>query len=361
MLTACEDPTSVGIDIIGDRGGEPVVREVEPSVFAAAAVPEVTGNNERSLLGYVADPVLGTIRSNAYLDFAPPGSATDFRAGTVDFASLELRRTYVFGDTLGDVTVSLYDIAEDWSAQGATQDTSFARGDHIATYTFSAADSLVQLELPEDWVARNDTTLRSSTFSTVFHGFYIEGESGEAVIGFSSSGTQMRAAAGADSVVFALARNLTTVETQGDVPEERILVQGASGRALEAEFDVQELRDLYALNRAVIRLREDSLLSESALPPDYVRPRARQLNLFVRLPDGNLLLADSATRTEDGEFVFRSTEFQVLLDQFLRGNQDIDGFVFRVPTSPNSLDHVFIRADEAASPRLTLTLTPLLD
>lgn len=362
-LTACEDPTSVGLDIIGDRGGEPQVHVLPPSQFAPAHVAEVTGNNDRTLLGHLDDPVLGTIRSHAYVDYLAPSTGSDFRSGTVDFAAIELARSYVVGDTTGEIAITLYDMAEDWNPQGASSDTSFARGAQIATYTFSAADTLVTLELPSDWIARNDTTLRSTSFSSVFHGFHFEATGGNAVIGFSATASRLRAAAGADSASYPMAKNLTAVnfDESADLPDDRLVVQGAGGRAIEAVFNVDSLREDFALNRAILRVQEDSLLSRSQLPAHHVRPRASQLNLYVRLGDGTLAQIDAAARNDRGEYEFRSTDFRMIFDQYLRGERNIDALVLRVPTTPNSLDHLLIRTEEADSPRLTLTLTPLLD
>ncbi len=362
-LTACDDPTSVGIEIIGDRGGEPQIRALPPTQFSAEHVAEVTGNNERTLLGYLEDPLLGTIRSHAYLDFGAPAAAAGFREGTVNYAALQLDRRYIVGDTTGEVTVRVYDMADEWNPQGATSDTTFARANPITSYTFSAADTLVTLELPSDWVARNDTTLRSNSFLSVFHGFYFEAESGNAVIGFSSGGSWLRAAAGTDSVSFPMAKNLTSVEHQDpvDLPADLLIVQGSGGRAVNALFALDTLRHDFALNRAVLRVREDSVLSASNLPPGYVRPRASQLNLYARLSGGALIQVDAARSNDSREFVFQSTDFNTLINQYLSGVTDLEALVLRVPTSPNSIDHLLIRSDEHDEPRLTLTLTPLLD
>lgn len=362
-LSACDDPTSVGLDIIGDRGGTPQVHDLPPLDLSASHVPQVTGNNERTLLGYLDDPLLGTARGHAYVDFATPIGAGDFHNGTVDHAAVLLDRDYIVGDTTGNFTITLYDMADDWNPQGATADTSFARSSPISSYTVSATDTLVTLELPSDWVARNDTTLRSPAFSNVFHGFYFEATQGNAVIGFTPDGTFLRAAAGADTALFAMAKNLTAIEHEApqDLPPDRVIVQGTGGRALETIFDMEELRNDFALNRATLRVREDSLASAANTPHGHIRPRASQLNLFVRLEDGTLVQVDAAFRDDDGVFSFGSSDFRTLINSYLSGVIDIDALVLRVPTTVNSLDHLLVHTDVPDEPRLTLTLTPLLD
>ena len=183
-LSACDDPTSVGTDIIGDRGGVPQVHDLSPISIESSTLPPITGNNERTLLGYLDDPVLGTIRAHAYVDFSAPTGAGDFRDGTVSWAEIQLTREYVIGDTVGNIHINLYDMPEDWNPQGGTADTSFTHSTQVTSYTFSAADTLIALELPHDWIARNDTTLRSTSFANVFHGLYFEPSAGDAVLGF---------------------------------------------------------------------------------------------------------------------------------------------------------------------------------
>lgn len=362
-LSACDDPTSVGTDIIGDRGGVPQVHDLSPISIESSTLPPITGNNERTLLGYLDDPVLGTIRAHAYVDFSAPTGAGDFRDGTVSWAEIQLTREYVIGDTVGNIHINLYDMPEDWNPQGGTADTSFTHSTQVTSYTFSAADTLIALELPHDWIARNDTTLRSTSFANVFHGFYFEASAGDAVLGFSASGTTLRAASGADTVTFAMARNLTAIDHQdpADLPPGRVIVQGTGGRALDTEFNMDPLRDNYALNRAVLTVREDSLTSKSLLPHGYIRPRASQLNLFARLGNGTVAQVDAAFRNEDGEFAFQSSDLRSLVDQYLRGEADVEAFLLRIPSTVNSLDHLLIQSETTNVPRLTLTLTPLLD
>lgn len=363
VLAACEDPTNVGIGLIGDRGGEPLVEVRDPSTLQSVDSAPVTGNSDQTLVGQVIDPLLGSIQANAYVDFNAPIAAGGFREGVADYAALELQRSYVFGDTTGTFTISLFEMEDEWSAQGSRADTTLPHGDLISSYTLSAADSIISLPLPSDWVAENDTTLRSASFATVFHGFYLEATSGEAVIGFASSGTNLVAAAGTDTVRYTMARNLTTTTRAEatETPEHLTLVQAAAGPALEVSYDLQDLRDDgHSLNRATLRVQVDTLASTEGLPPNFVRPVTERLNLYMRRADGTALLVETATRNQN-EFAFGSTDFQTLMDQFILGAIEIEAFELRAPSSPNTLNHVLVRADENNRPRLTLTVTPLLD
>ena len=42
-LTACDDPSNVGIELVEEGGGEPVVRVLTPSVIEEEPINDITG------------------------------------------------------------------------------------------------------------------------------------------------------------------------------------------------------------------------------------------------------------------------------------------------------------------------------
>ena len=363
VLAGCDDPSAVGIGIIGDRGGEPVVEVFDAQSYSSVETQSITGQAQRFLAGHVADDLLGTIRANAYIDVVPSVIPTNFRDGSVRHAELLFVRDYVFGDTTGTVTVNIYDMPAEWDAVNAPSDTTFPTGALITTQSFSLQDSTVTLPLPSDWVVRNDTTLRSTHFNNVFHGFFIEATSGAGVGGFASSGARLVAVTQSDSASFGLSRVVTNVERLSDPvhPANVLPVQAVTGPGVQLEFDFSDFRTDFSLNRAMVRVEEDSLVSQSILPPNYHRPRARDISLFAHFPGGGRSLIETVGRRDDGTFVFQSNTLQSLLNSYLQNFIDIESFEIRASTAQPTLDHAFLRVGEDGRPSVSLTLTPLLD
>jgi hypothetical protein len=359
----CDDPSNVGLDVIGDVGGDPIIEDFAPEIGLAASRDEVTGQNSRILVGQVNDPLLGTVRAHAYVDFGTLVGSANFREGTVASATLNLRRDYVFGDTLGTVDLRLYDMPEEWAAQGATSDTTLVAGDFIASYTVSVSDTIVSLPLPASWVAANDTTLRSDVFPTVFHGFHLEAQSGTAVVGYAAGQSSLRAVAGTDSVTFPQSRNLTTTERLSAPVESEsyAVLQSTAGPIVALDYDLSSVAGEFALNRASLRIQDDSLAAFAARPANFQRTRPSALNLYFRTHDDNLLLIETTARQDNGDFHFRSSDLYFLVSQILRGQRQPGTFELRTPSNPNTLDYVLIRQGDESQPRLRLVLTPLLD
>jgi hypothetical protein len=373
MLLGCDDPSAVGLDIIGEIGGDPVIVDLPATISHLDGVNQFTGQNSRFLIGQVDDPIFGTFRTHAYIDFGAMLGATAFRENTVTSAYLTLRRDYLYGDTLGTVSIDIFDMPAEWSAQGATADTSLAYGELVASYTVSAQDTLVTLQLPQTWVAANDTTLRSTVFATVFHGFHLKARSGSTVIGYAAGLSSLGATTASDTVTFPqiLGRNLTVRErlTQPVESADVIPYQSTVGPQVSLSYDLAELVDQFAVNRGTLRVREDSLRIQQSAPADFVRTRPQNLNLYFRTPEGTMLLIERAPRQENGDFYFRSGDLYLLMDQIMRGQREPGTFELRTQQIPsatsaagiNTLDVMLIRREEGQRPDLRLVLTPLLD
>ncbi len=340
LFAACDDPSNVGLGLVGDEGGTPeVVRVALP--LASFDTAERTGNANQSLAGVTVDPVLGTISAAAYLDFGSASilntnsTVADFRASNVLGVTLDLPVSYRYGDTLSTVRYALRSISAPFVATAAESDTSFAVGDIITTFEAQANSSTVSIPMPDDWVARLDTTLRSSNFLNTFNGFYLEPLSGDAVLGFrqfSTSGeslVSLTARSAADTVRFVANSGVTSISRSGvsSLPAGATLLQDGFRHALTLDVSDQAVNGTYAnagLARVSIELPTLSTLGDVG---SYVRPSAvENLQLVAIDADGNDVVSGTSLLVLiEGDFAdntlrFTSARLQQLVQRNLLGN-----------------------------------------
>ena len=381
LLTACEDPSNVGVGLIGEEGGEPVVERVDLAAFDSTGGRDVTGNTALVLAGRVDDPLLGTLAATGYLDFSAVGAEdlAGFRDTTLASATLQLVPDYVYGDTTGTVTLELRSVAEEVGnaeAASASADTTLPAGELITSFSFPLTDTLVSVPLPAAWVAAKDTTLRSERATSVFHGFQIAPAPGDVgtVVGFDRSESRLRAIAGADTVFFGEGNNgvkaFSSLERTGEValPPDRVLLQDGIGPRLRLDLDL-ETSDLLgnALNRAEIRLYPDTLALDGSAT--LHRPRPPVLLLYAVEEDGSEFLSAVGELRDEGYYAFSDASgsgggtvqvsLRTVLQRDLLGDPFFDHFEIAVPSSFNTLNPLLFYgagADETA-PRAVLTLT----
>lgn len=361
-LTACEDPSNVGLGLIGGEGGEPVTVTVPATGVSAQPLKDVTGDVSRVLAGAVDDPLLGGLSSNGYVDFGAALTTDAFKNGRVSRAVLRLRRNYVYGDTTSRLTYELRRMPATWNAAGASSDTTLAVGAVITTFQLTAADTLVTVALPAAWVAEHDALLRGTTFIEDFHGFALTPVSGNAVVGFDRSRSELRAFAGTDSARYAVSRTLSTVRRTkpAALPAGRIALQDGAGPGVALRFDLaQEALRKAALNNVIVRVYADTTL----LKPTgaFARPTLKELHLYGITPEGTALALDVATRDTSGAFTFRSraNPLRSEIQKVLMGTRTIERFELRIPASETSVNPVVLynAAVEAKAPRTYLTIT----
>lgn len=370
-LGACENPTNVGMDLIGEQGGEPTIRTIEATSLEHHPINDVTGQDARILVGRVDDPAFGTVAATGYVDFAQPSNLSGgFRDNPVTSATLRLYPDYRYGDTTATVTYALRTVPQEWTATDAPADTTLPAGELIREFTFTASDTLVEVPLPADWISANDATLRSGSFADTFHGFQLAPVSGNAVLGFifncptqstTCTESRLRVATSADSASFFATKTLTTTRRPEapDLPAARIGLQDGAGPAGALYFDL-DVQEPYALNRAVFQVYADTLLQQQT-PPHFVRPTIRQLELYAIPDEGAAIPVESATLDAEGRFTYRSETLRRLLQDVLLGNVTIERFELRIPPSSNTVNTValYTPAAETQAPRAILTLTPI--
>ena len=374
LLTACEDPSSVGIGLVGeDQGGQPDVRVLGLAEFQGTPLERPAGSMPRSLAGRVDDPLVGTIESEGYFDLTTTSSAT-FRADEVRSATLHLRPTYTYGDTLTSAVFAIRQVDEEWPSSNLPPDTTFSTGDVIREFEFSPTDTLVLIEMPESWVSDNDEVLRSNDFVDDFDGFRLEHISGNAVVGFAGE-SHLRAYTDSDSAYFPVVRSYSAVRRMenSNVPSERLLYQAASGPSASIQFDLNtEALENAAINQATLTLHTDTL-TLSQKPAGFHRPIITTLDLYGILEDDGLVLIDRAELDSDGRFRFAGTNLAGELQGALLGTRSFDRFELRLPVGQGSFGETGTAAVQGSidvqlffgtnsletSPAAFVTVTPL--
>ncbi|MEX0747046.1 MAG: hypothetical protein WD275_03530 [Rhodothermales bacterium] len=375
FLTACEDPSNVGLGLVDDEGGNPLVYRVTPSDLREQELGRTLSSSRRILIGQVDDPLLGLIEVDAYVDYAS-SSSSDFRSGTIQTAELRFLPDYVYGDTTSIVRAAVRQIQSAWSSVGLPADTSFSVGPVLTEFTYDPSDTLIVVPLPQDWIATNDVLLRSTSFALDFHGFQIEPIEGNAVVGFGYGSSTLRVRTAADSASFASSIVYLAGRRQGDpvLPQNRILLQASAGPAAAFSFTI-DAEDLppSAINRAVIAFTADTLSLTQNLPASFVRPQITALDLYGINPDGGIaFLARSELR--NGRFIFDSPFLAGVVQDIQFGERTFVRYELRVPapisvtdsSSPlrllsSSVNAVLLFDSDAGAeaPDASITITPL--
>ena len=356
-LAACGDPSNVGIGLVEEGGGEPVVRVLSPSLIEEVPINDITGAVPRVLAGQVNDPMFGTITATGYIDFQ---STDTVSASAITGATLRLVRDYVYGDTMAALTLNVYEITEDWNALGTRADTTLTLGASIQTFTFSPLDSLVTVALPESWVRDNDTTLASSAFAEVFHGFALEAMGGEAVVGFDFNRSSLRLSTEQDTLDYPVTRTLSGLIRTGQptLPEGRLLVQDGVGPTVSFNVDFDDFDDT-PLNAAFVRFFADTLAVQET-PPNFVRPLLETLQLVRVTEEDQTFVMAEASLNDEGHYRFSDAALRQVLQQTFFGEELFDHFELRIPFTNNTINVMllFDATSEETAPEVLLTLSP---
>ena len=368
LLTACEDPSTVGLGIVGGEGGEPQLSDVPFTEFTVLEDEGIRDNSSRVLAGQVEDPVLGAVRAEGYLDFRnnvtlPP----NYVSGTVETVLLQLQPEYLYGDTLTPVTFGLHEVMTEFAGRASTLDSIPEVGPELLQFTFMPTDSLVLATLPSDWVASKDSIFQVLDFDNLFHGFQLNPISGNAVVGFSNlitSQTMLRSVVDTDTVSFAGTRSITQYLRSGtpDLGDSFIPVQNGAGPKLRVQFDLDQFAGR-SLNRIALQIQVDTTFYSQT--PNFVRPEVRDLSMVGIANEGEQEILLGIGLIIDGSIIFDSANFRAIMQTVLLGADNFEHFEIRFPvstTTGNTMDSALFYgfADEARQPRLLVTTT-LLD
>jgi|GEM_PF-1063131 len=393
-MTGCDDPSSVGIDLIGE-GTDPRTDTLQVDALTALDRIPVTGNTSRILFGTVDDPVLGEIEAEGYINFARDDDELTSPTSPVDSVFVEFEPDYVYGDSTSTLTLQIFDIlsASQWSAQGARSDTSLSVGEVITETTFTPADTLVRIHLPASWIQANENVLTTDpdTFNEDFRGFkLIASRSGTgAVVGAGLQNLRLAIFSQAQRTDAAPTTPITALERMGGgtLPADRALIQDGIGPTEDisipnsafysVDFSVASLPET-ALNGADMRLFADTTVFSDNTPSNFVRPRPDQLRLVAVDADGSVVFEDDQEQvvafeaqvffTNDGQLRFRDpdTNSARSLRRYVQEARlgtlpsSIAGLELRFPTGENTINPVVIHTPagaDATAPRVYVTFT----
>lgn len=390
-LAACDDPSTVGTDIIGAQGGSPrqadIPLEVDTVRYDAITGKNVLPQQARLLSGQTQDDPLGDVTALGYLDFTLNNGPSNIGNETVESVELRLEPAYLYGDSTRASTFALYDMTEEWNPAGAPADTSLAdlvENVPITEFTLAPGDTLATVEMPTAWVQEHVDEFQSqdSVFTDTFHGFQIEHVDGNAVVGFGVSGSSMQSTydlvppdTTAPSATYRPTKILSTIrQPSPEQPEDRLVLQDGTGRALEFTFALPDSLAEASLNRASLIFETDSVLVEQ--PLTVSRPALQNTLLYVRPEDEDDfrplgLRGVTVVLARNDEGSFQTDALVDVVQSILVGSSSFQRFQIRpslqatiqtpfgnqsVPLT--SLNSALIRTDAGHEPRLTLTYTP---
>lgn len=376
----CDDPSTVGAELIDEEGGDPITVVLPPGL-EADTLRDLTGNAQRVFAGAVDDPLLGHTEATGYVDLTLETRPSGYEDSTLTGAFLRLTPDYVYGDTTATVRLALYEIDEAWEASGVPADTSLQHlvGDAppIAEYDVAAGDTLVDLRLPGSWVTSHADDLRAESFSDDFHGFQLRTLSDEAVIGVAPATSGLRVETEADTVAYTIGALATTLRRTSPptLPDEHFLIQDGLSAALVVDIEVADSLRNRPINQFELQLSVNSDALEDA-PAGFYRPMLQALRLSVIDDElGTGVLFDLPLDAERERYLVNQPQVRAIVQDALLNGRSLR-FRLAAPSTSgsgttavltNTLDALVVRsganpAEPSAEPsRAVLILTPLND
>jgi hypothetical protein len=382
-IAGCEDPSNVGLGIIGEEGSEPTRLELGGVKLPDERTAVVTGGIRagsvysgpgRYLVGKADDPLFGLIEATAYVDYATPTTVPEsFRNGTVDNVVLVFDRdAYVYGDTTLSTRFVLSDMNQAWAAFGTTSDTTLAAGDSVISIEYTATQGDFSLVMPEAWVSEHSDELIDEDFTNIFNGFQIRATEPSAVSGFLGLPAYMRVTTTTGSVDYPMSKILTTLtkESEPDHADRTVLQDGIGDNAiLDFGFGVDSI-SAAAISRTVVEARVDLSVFED-LPANFVRPIPSQIDLVGIEPDGTRRVLRSAVIQNEGRLRFVSNsatpgEFTLVrsVQLAVTGNSQFEKYAIAIAGTQAGIGAALLyngeSVEDAPSAIITLVPTPFV-
>ncbi len=375
LLSACEDPSAVGLNLVDTEGGIPVVERVALDRLETTTGDGLIDNATIVQAGFVDDPVAGSIEATGYIDFLEnlvlPAT---YRNNPLTGLLLRLELASVYGDSSAPVTFALHEVLSEFESIGNELEDVPSVGPEILQFSVNSGDDNVLITLPESFYAGRDTTFRTVHFGRSFHGFQVRPIAGAAVIGLFNSvtsgsnlrGIVQRVEAGAvlaDTVTFLAAKGLTayTRPTPAPVRPGLTILQQGIGPNLAFDFDLTAFEQS-SVNRAAFQVTLDTLVFEND-PPAFVRPPRSSMVLHGVLSDTtSIVLAEATLRSDGVTLDFDSPPFRLALQSVLLGATPFTHYEIRfLSTSGNNLATLVFKDTTSTEtpPGLYLTTTPL--
>lgn len=375
FLAACDDPSGVGLSVTDFGETDPYAVSVE-ATFGVDSLHDFTGMVDtdpaalvsQAFAGRTPDPLFGTLNTSAYLKFViPPALPSQYYQTEIDTVFLNLRVGNIYGDTLGTGTFEIYEIASSWTAERFPSDTLLdVHKQLVGQFSIAGADTLVTVELDQNWVSLRDTTLRSLHMADNFFGLEIRPVGNTPLtVGFTffSTFTVVSDYLGlgiplhTDYATTNLA-SISSLDTSGSsAPDYLIPLRDGTGLGLSLDFDLSEYRG-QPISAAYLRLDADTLLLRDAVPSSFLRPLANTLVLY-RIENGRETpFLQGFYQRERQAYFFSGPGFTSVIQDLLLDRSTIDSFKISFPFIPQTLHYAPVTAHEGTRPRLVLLLVP---
>ena len=367
LASACEDPSNVGLGLLDDAGGDPIVAIAPFSTFESEVQEGISSGDNEVLVGRVNDPLLGEITAEGYLDFFSAVLTTAYEEAQVDTVLLRLTPVYVYGDTLEEVSIEVHEVQEEFQVLGTTRDEiPPVSTTPLLNFSFMPTDTLVVVPMPDEWITQRQADLKTTDFSDLFFGLKMTSTGGNAIIGFDNTSniSSLQGIAAGDTVNYFAQKSFTDFArlTEPQIPADRILIQQGTGPHLRVNFDLTQLQEV-GLNRAALRLDVDTTLLDQNLPTGFVRPEVSSVSLFGVFEDSTFFrVANDIPVASDGSLVIETLDFRNFVQESLLGTDVFEEYELRFTSAlVNTVNPIVFHDTTSADkpPSLILTYTPL--
>lgn len=377
----CEDPSNVGLGLIGESGGDPVRMHLPSFERPYDYEPSLT-SNVRTSLGYSAgavrvlagtvnDPLFGTIAAKGYIDVTLSSSqSSDYRNGTITSVQLELQPNYVYGDSVATTSVVISEMQEAWPSTAMTSDTTLPAGVEITRVDFSYAnDTSLVVDFPEEWFSSRSAVLLSANILDEFHGFELSTTDPAAVVGFDATSGIVHIVTTTGTADLVISKIFTHLDRSGDgnIPDGRAAIQDGIGQNLSFSFDFQaDSIQGAGISRAVIELTVDQA-SMDDVPENFYRPAPTQYDFLGVREDGSVALLRSAVLGADNTIRFVSSSAAAgestivrIIQQAAAGNTEFTEYRTRIGEVQAAINSVLVFApgSDQRAPHAIVTATP---
>lgn len=371
LLTGCEDPSNVGSGFVPEEGATPSRVTMSASNVQQTSFASPTGNRTTIVVGNVSDPLFGRVSALGYLDIGSPSSFPEvFSDDDTDISSvvLKLRQSYLYGDTTGTTELVLHDMDTDWPASGTSSDTTLTTGSEITRVTVQPTDTLIEIPMPESWIADHENGLRGerTNFTAEFHGFQLSAPDGRVIQGFNADTTTLDVTVGEETASFFISKELSTLDRPEDpaVLDNRVTLQTGVGPAISMRLPLAaDSLDEMVLNRVRLTLPVDRQTMADQLPGNFVRPLPSQLIIYgVDSEDTRTPLYSGQLDEENDQYVFDHPQLTNQLQQVLLGAADYEHYIVAGSTSNAvTVSPVLLYGSnsETQGPSAALTIVPL--
>ncbi len=361
LVAGCDDPSNVGLGLIGEGDSEPTRVFLAGADLPSERAAVITGGirsgvtfsgPSRYLIGIADDPIFGVIEATGYVDYSVPlVTGSNFRSGTLTSVSLHFEPDgYVYGDTVATTRLIVSDMSAAWTAFGARSDTTLSPGDSIISVDYRFTEDILVIDMPQGWVDANASVILDLNFTDLFNGFQISADGAAAVTGFIGLPSFMRVTTTTGSIDYPMSKLLTILEKHSNpnIPGRTQVQDGFGDNAiLDFDFEVDSIAGS-AVSRAVVDVRVDLSIIDSP-PPDFVRPIPTSLSLIGIRADGTRRILKSATIKVEGRVSFVSAtanagEFTLVrsVQLAVTGNSQFEKYAITVSASQAAIGAVLL-------------------